>query len=49
MPPMKINYIRANNSSFMNNELSKAIIVRSRLRNKYLKFKTIESRNAYKK
>ena len=35
--PMKIKYIRANKFSFMNNELSKAIMVRSR--NKYLKFK----------
>ena len=32
--PMKIKYIRANNSPFMYNELSKAITVRSRLRNK---------------
>ena len=47
--PMKIKYIRANNSPYMNNELSKAIMVRSRLRNKYLKLKTIESRDAYKK
>ena len=47
--PVKIKYIRANNSPFMNNELSKAIMVRSRLRNKYLKSKTIESRDAYKK
>ena len=47
--PMKIKYIRANNSPFMNNELSKAIMVRSRLRNKYLKLKTMESRDAYKK
>ena len=35
--PMKIKYIRANNSPFMNNELSKAIMFRSRLRNKYYK------------
>ena len=46
---MKMKYIRANNSPFVNNELSKAIMVRCRLRDKYLKFKTIESRNAYKK
>ena len=46
--PMKIKYIRANNSPFMNNELSKAIMVRSRLRNKCQKLKTIESRDAYK-
>ena len=46
---MKTKYIRANNSPFMNNELSKAIMVRSRLRNKYLKLNTVESRDAYKK
>ena len=44
---MKTEYIRANNSPFMNNELSKAIMVR--LRNKYLKLNTVESRDAYKK
>ena len=37
--PMKTKYIRANNSPFMNKELSKAIMVRSRLRNKSLKLK----------
>ena len=47
--PMKIKYIRANNSPFMNDEFSKAIMVRSKLRNKFLKLRTIESRNAYKK
>ena len=47
--PMKIKYIRANNSPFMSNELSKAIMVRSRLRNKYVKSNTIESTDAYKK
>ena len=45
---MKIKYIRANNSPFMNNELPKAIMVRSRLRKKYLKSNTTESRDAYK-
>ena len=44
---MKMKYIRANNSPFMNNDLSKAIMVRSRLRNKFLKLKTNESREAY--
>ena len=34
--PMKTKYIRGNNSPFMNKELSKAIMVRSRLRNKSL-------------
>ena len=47
--PMKTKYIRVNNSPFMNKELSKAIMVRSRLRNKSIKLKTIESRQAYNK
>ena len=47
--PSKIRYARATNSSFMNNDIYKAIMVRSRLRNKYLKLKTEESKNAYKK
>ena len=47
--PQKKKYIRANNAPFMPKDLCKAIMVRSRLRNKYLKTKTIESRNMYKK
>ena len=35
--PSKIRYVRANNSPFMNNDIYKSIMVRSRLRNKYLK------------
>ena len=45
--PQKIRCVRANNSTFMNNTIYKAIMVRSRLRNKCLKLKTIESRLAY--
>ena len=46
--PLKKKYIRANNSPFINKSLSKAIMVRSKLRNKYLKLKTVESHEAYK-
>ena len=46
---MKKRYLRANNASFMTNTLCKDIIVRSRLPNKYLKLKTKESHEAYKK
>ena len=46
--PMKKRYIRANNAPFMNKELCKAIMTRSRLRNIFLKLKTNESREAYK-
>ena len=47
--PMKKRYIRSNNAPFMDKELCKAIMTRSRLRNRYLKLKTNESREAYKK
>ena len=47
--PQKKRYVRANNSPFMTNELYKGIMVRSRLRNKFLKLKTLESRDAYKR
>ena len=35
--PLKNKYIRANNSPFMNKTLSKAVMTRSRLRNKFLR------------
>ena len=47
--PLKTRLVRANNSPFMTKELYKAIITRSRLRNKFHKLKTTESNNAYKK
>ena len=47
--PQKKRLVRANNSPFMTDELYKAIMVRSRLRNKFLKLKTMESRTKYKK
>ena len=47
--PQKRRLVRANNSPFMTKELYKAIMTRSRLKNKFLKLKTNDSRNAYKK
>ena len=35
--PMKDKYVRANNAQFMNKILSKALVNRTRLRNKFLK------------
>ena len=35
--PLKKKHLRANNSPFMNKTLSKAVMTRSRLRNKFLK------------
>ena len=45
--PFKKTMIRANQRVFMNKEIHKAIMVRSRLRNKFLKEKTAFSREAY--
>ena len=47
--PSKTRYVRANDSPFMNTDIYKAIMVRSRLRKKYLKLKTEEANSAYKK
>ena len=44
--PNKIRYIRANNSAFMYKSLCKAIMVRSRLRNRFLRLKTKEAKDA---
>ena len=42
--PLKKKYIRANHSKFVTKELSKAIMLRSKLRNQFLKTKTQESK-----
>ena len=47
--PLKKKYLRANHSRFVNKELNKAVIQRSRLRYEYLKDKTRVARIAYKK
>ena len=46
---IKHKYIRANNSSYMTKSLRKEIMLRSRLRNKFLKTKTEESKQLYNK
>ena len=45
--PKKHRHVRANQSPFMNNKLNKAIMNRSRLRNRFLKNKTEENKKAY--
>ena len=47
--PVKKKYLRANHSKFVNKELSKATMLRTKLRNKFLKQKTTETRSAYDK
>ena len=45
--PKKTKYVRANNSPFLNKNISKRIMTRSRLRNKFLRNRTPENRIAY--
>ena len=47
--PIKEKKVRANNAPFMNKDLSKAIMTRSRLRNRYNKTPSQENLLAYKK
>ena len=47
--PVKKKYLRANHSKFVNKELSKAMMLRTKLRNKFLKQKTTETRSGYNK
>ena len=47
--PVKKKYLFANHSKFVNKELSKAIMLRTKLHNKFLKQKTTETRSAYNK
>ena len=47
--PLKKKYLSANQSRFVNKELNKVIMQRSRLHNKYLKDKIRAASMAYKK
>ena len=47
--PVKKSYISANQKNFMDKELNQAIMLRSKLRNKFLKLETEENRLAYAK
>ena len=47
--PIKSKYVRANNAPFMNRTLSKAIMTRSRLKNKYNKSPNKTNAIKYKK
>ena len=47
--PIKKKYLKANQGEFMTKELNKAIMTRSRLHNKHLKEKSIDSKIAYDK
>ena len=45
--PLKKKHIRANHSKFVTNELSEFIMLRSKLRNQFLKTKTEDSKMKY--
>ena len=47
--PLKTKFLRANHSKFVTKEVSKAIMLRTKLRNKFLKKNTLESRAKYNK
>ena len=47
--PINHKYIRANDNLFVTKEMRKAIMTRSKLRNRYYKLKTIEAELAYKR
>ena len=46
---LKKTYLRANDSNFVTKVLSKAIVIRSRLRNQFLRNKSVKSRMKYNK
>ena len=48
VPPKK-KYVRGNNKPFMNKAISKAIMLRTKLRNKLLKYPTTANRISYSK
>ena len=47
--PIKHKYVRANDNPFVTKEMRKAIMLRSKLRNRYNKLKTMEANLAYKR
>ena len=49
LAPPKTKYIRANNAPYMNKTLNKAIMTRSRLKNKFLKHPANQYEATYKK
>ena len=47
--PIKRKYVRANDGPFVTKALKKAIMLRSKLRNRYNKIRTEENERAFKK
>ena len=49
LAPLKCEYLRASHSKYMTKELSKAIMLRTRIRYQFLKMKTSEVKVKYNK
>ena len=47
--PQRKRYLRSNHKPFMNNEISKAIMTRTRLRNRFLKNRSYQNRDLFRK
>ena len=47
--PLKTRFLRANHFKFVTKDVSKAIVLRNKLRNQFLKKKTLEARTKYNK
>ena len=47
--PLKTKFLRANHSKFVTKDVSKAIMLRTKLRNQFLKKRTLEARTEYNK
>ena len=45
--PLKTKFLRANHSKFVTKDLSKAIMLRTKLRNQFLKNRNLEARTKY--
>ena len=47
--PLKRKFLRANHSKFVTKDVSKAIMLRTKLRNQFFKKRTLEARTKYNK
>ena len=47
LAPLKTKFLRANHSKFVTKDISKAIMLRTKLRNQFLKKRTLEARTKY--
>ena len=48
LAPLKSKFLKTNHSKFVTKEVSKAVMLRTKLRNQFLKKSTLEARTCYK-